>query len=92
MSKRFLWIIAVFMTLAMAGLIIVQSYWIGNAVDIKEKQFNQLVNNALSDVSDEVKRQETVFSIIDEIEPVDTSLTREGYSSFQLQISASTIS
>ena len=89
MSKRFLWIIAVFMSLAMAGLIIVQSYWIGNAVDIKEKQFNQLVNNALSDVTDEVRRQETVFNIINQIEPVDTSLTKKRYSSFHFQISAS---
>jgi two-component system phosphate regulon sensor histidine kinase PhoR len=89
MSKRFLWIIAVFMSLAMAGLIIVQSYWIGNAIDIKEKQFSQLVTNALSDISDEIRQQETVFSIIDEIEPVDTNLAREGYSTVEVQVSAS---
>jgi two-component system phosphate regulon sensor histidine kinase PhoR len=89
MSKRFLWIIAAFMSLALAGLIIVQSYWIGNAINIKEKQFNQLVNKALADVSDEIRRQETVFNIINEIEPYDTSLIREGYSSYRVQINAS---
>lgn len=77
------------MSLAMAGLIIVQSYWIGNAIDIKEKQFSQLVTNALSDLSDEIRQQETVFSIIDEIEPIDTSLAWQGHSSFEVQISAS---
>jgi two-component system phosphate regulon sensor histidine kinase PhoR len=89
MSKRFLWIIATFMSLALAGLIIVQSYWIGNAIDIKEKQFNQLVNNAFADVTDEIRRQETVFNIINEIEPYDTSIIHEGYSSYQVQINAS---
>jgi two-component system phosphate regulon sensor histidine kinase PhoR len=89
MSKRFLWIIAIFMSLAMAGLIIVQSYWIGNAVDIKEKQFSQLVTNALSDISDEIRQQETVFNIIEEIDPVDTSLDWKGYSRVQVHVNAS---
>src|SRR4030042_4723427 len=89
MSKRFLWIIAVFMSLAMAGLIIVQSYWIGNAIDIKEKQFSQLVTNALSDISDEIRQQETVFNIIEEINPIDTNMAWEGYSSVKVHVSAS---
>jgi len=89
MSKRFLWIIVVFMSLAMAGLIIVQSYWIGNAIDIKEKQFKQLVTKSLSDVSDEVRKQEAVFSIINEIAPTDTDLENKAYSSYEMQLSAS---
>jgi two-component system, OmpR family, phosphate regulon sensor histidine kinase PhoR len=89
MSKRFLWIIVAFMSLAMAGLIIVQSYWIGNAIDIKEKQFNQLVTKSLSDVSDEVRKQEAVFSIIDEIVPSDTDLENKAYSTYEMQLSAS---
>jgi two-component system phosphate regulon sensor histidine kinase PhoR len=89
MSKRFLWIIAVFMSLAMVGLIIVQAYWIGNAIDIKEKQFNQLVTKALTDISEKIRQQETVFHIIDEIEPIDTSQTSEGHSRVEVQVSAS---
>jgi signal transduction histidine kinase len=77
------------MSLAMAGLIIVQSYWIGNAIDIKEKQFNQLVTKALSDVSDEVRKQEAVISIIDEIDPLDTNLAWKTYSSYEMQLSTS---
>lgn len=89
MSKRFLWIIAVFMSLAMMGLIIVQAYWIGNAIDIKEKQFSQLVTKALSDASEKIRQQETVYHIIDEIEPIDTSQIWEEYSSVEVQVSAS---
>ena len=77
------------MSLAMAGLIIVQSYWIGNAIDIKEKQFSQLVTNALSDISDDIRQQETVFNIIEEINPIDTNLSWEGYSSVKVHVSAS---
>jgi len=36
MNKKFLWVIAVFMSLAMIGLIIVQAYWINNAIEVKE--------------------------------------------------------
>lgn len=77
------------MSLAMVGLIIVQAYWIGNAIDIKEKQFSQLVTKALSDVSEKIRQQETVFHIIDEIEPIDTTQTWEEYSRVEVQVSAS---
>lgn len=89
MSKRFLWIIAAFMSLAMIGLIVVQAYWIGNAIDIKEKQFSQLVTKALADISQEIRKQEAVYHIIDEIEPIDTSQSWDGYSSVEVQVSAS---
>lgn len=77
------------MSLAMIGLIIVQSYWIGNAIDIKEEQFSHLVTKALTDVSEKIRQQETVFHIIDEIEPIDTSQIMEGYSRIEVQVSAS---
>ena len=48
MSKRFIWTLAVFMALAMLGLILVQTYWINNAYQLKENQFSQLVNRALN--------------------------------------------
>jgi len=89
MNKRFLWIIAVFMSLAMIGLIIVQAYWINNAIEVKEKQFSQLVNRVLSNIVNEVQQQETVFHIINEIEPIDTSSNWEEYSRVEVEVSAS---
>jgi two-component system phosphate regulon sensor histidine kinase PhoR len=71
MSKRILWIVAIFMALAMSALIIVQSYWVLNAVDVKEKQFSQLVNQSLFNIAGEVQRHEAVRHIIDEIGPPD---------------------
>ena len=68
-------ILAFFMGLAMIGLIFVQAWWIKNAADIKEKQFDQLINKTLSDIAGEFQKQEAVRYIIDEINPFyfDTS-------------------
>ncbi|UCH13203.1 MAG: HAMP domain-containing histidine kinase [Bacteroidales bacterium] len=69
MSKRWIWIMASFMGLAMICLIFVQSYWIRNAVTVKEGQFDQLVNKILAEVANKVQRQEAVHHIINEINP-----------------------
>ncbi len=75
MSRKWIWILALFMGLAMISLIFVQAWWIKNAVDVKEKQFDQLINKILSDIANEYQNQETVQQIIDEINPFyfDTS-------------------
>jgi|WetSurMetagenome_2_1015567.scaffolds.fasta_scaffold38466_2 two-component system, OmpR family, phosphate regulon sensor histidine kinase PhoR len=58
MSKRFIWIVTVFMGLAMASLILVQAYWIKNAILVKEKQFNQLLTRSMIDITHEIERLE----------------------------------
>lgn len=73
MSRKFLWIIAVFMGCAMVALIIVQAYWINNAYRLKEKQFSQLVNRALDNVVDEIQERETIWHILDEAQAFDTT-------------------
>ncbi len=81
MSKKYLWILAVFMALIMSGLIFVQSYWIKNALDIKERQFNQFVNRGLSNISYMLERQEAALMVYDQFpfeNSVDTS--NSGYS------------
>jgi len=67
MSKRFLWIIAIFMALAMIALIIVQAYWILNAIDVKDKQFTQLVNRTMGNVGSVVQQREAIWHIMDEV-------------------------
>ncbi len=63
------------MTLALMGLIFVQAYWIKNAITIQEKQFNQLVNNALTDLSKTIQEREAVRLIIDEMELLGVDTT-----------------
>lgn len=69
MSKKLLWLLAGFMAIGMTVLILVQTYWINNAINIKEKQFTQLVNNTLDGLTFEIERQEAVLHIIDQFNP-----------------------
>ncbi len=65
------------MGLAMICLIFVQTYWIKNAVTVKEGQFDQLVNKILSEVAVNVQKQEALSYIIDEMDPFyfDTTIS-----------------
>jgi signal transduction histidine kinase len=69
MSKKLLWLLAGFMAIGMTVLILVQTYWINNALKIREKQFAQIVNRTLDDISQEIEKQETVVHIIDQMNP-----------------------
>ncbi len=91
MSRKFLWIIAVFMGLAMIALIIVQAYWITNAYRLKEKQFSQMVNRALYNVVSEIQQRETMWHIMDEAQVYDTSWQEEmaHWEQYNLDINAS---
>ncbi len=69
MSKRIIWILAIALSFAMMGLIVLQIKWIRNAIDLKEIQFQQLVNSTLSDVSRQLEQYYTssrVNTIIEE--------------------------
>ena len=63
MSKKLIWLLAGFMAVGMAALILVQTYWINNAIAIKEKQFNQIVNHILDNLSMEIEKRETVLHV-----------------------------
>ncbi len=69
MSRKWIWILSSFMGLAMIGLIFFQVYWVKNAVTVKERQFDHLINKALFEIANKVQKQETVHHIIDEINP-----------------------
>jgi hypothetical protein len=47
MSRRTLWVLIGVMAIATGGLIVVQSYWINNAVSVKEQQFRFLALRTL---------------------------------------------
>jgi two-component system, OmpR family, phosphate regulon sensor histidine kinase PhoR len=67
MSKRFIWTLIALMSAALIGLIFFQAYWIRNAFELKEQQFAQEVNRALSRVVSEMQRKETVNQIVHEL-------------------------
>jgi two-component system phosphate regulon sensor histidine kinase PhoR len=77
MSRKFLWIIAIFMGFAMIALIMVQTYWINNAYRLKEKQFRQAVDRALYHVVNEIQERETIWNIMDEADVFDSTWQEE---------------
>jgi len=78
MSKNILWVLAAVIGGAMIGLIILQYHWIHNAIDIREKQFEQQINRVLAQISAEIEQQETVSRIIDEMGPVKQMPSKKG--------------
>jgi two-component system, OmpR family, phosphate regulon sensor histidine kinase PhoR len=86
MSRKFLLTIAIFMALAMLGLIFVQAYWINNAYRLKENQFSQAVNRAMQFIAGELQEREAMWHIMDEVDVIDSSWTSgQDFFSFQYQ-------
>jgi len=69
MSRTVLWIVTLFLALAMVAMIIVQAYWINRSRESEEKQLSMVVNQVLTELSDELVQNETVITILDEIRP-----------------------
>jgi signal transduction histidine kinase len=63
MSKQKLWILTVALSLALVGLVIIQLFWMKNAIDLKEEQFEQLVNGTLDEVAQAVEKYYTSVRI-----------------------------
>ncbi len=58
------------MTIALLGLVGVQSQWVKSAFEIKQQQFSQLVHRALTDVIRQMEEYETRFKVAREIRPL----------------------
>lgn len=80
MSKNKLWILTVALSLAMLGLVVIQMFWMKNAVELKEQQFEQMVNGTLDDVAKEVEKYYTAVRVKDimdkEHQPVPQTAVR----------------
>ena len=58
MKKNRIVILIVFISISLLGIILLQGYWIKNAIDTYEKQFSQNTNNALITVDDPISDRE----------------------------------
>lgn len=60
MNKQKFYVIVVLMSLALLGIISMQAYWIKHDVNLKQKQFDQSVKQALIAIIDQVEQQESM--------------------------------
>ena len=59
--------IVVLMSISLAGIILVQLMWIQNAIEVKSKQFDRSVNEAMNQVVQRLEKNENILVISDQL-------------------------
>jgi signal transduction histidine kinase len=89
MKKTKITTIIALISIAAFGLIAVQWKWISNAYQLKEQQFGQMVNNAISRVSHQLQTNETIKQIIREVNSYKDTFQNNG--NMQLSLDPNTV-
>lgn len=81
MSRKLIWIVTIIMGSSMVALIMFQAYWIKNAIQINERQFDQLVSRSMIDIANEIEWREAEQLIHRQLNPLmaDSSVFGESY-------------
>jgi two-component system phosphate regulon sensor histidine kinase PhoR len=61
MNRKSFALIIALMTISLVGIILVQLFWIKNAVEVKTEQFNRSVNDAMIDVVTRLEKNENLL-------------------------------
>ncbi len=74
MKKRTLYLLIALMSISLIGIIWVQVYWIHNGIQVKETQFDQLVNDALNNVVADFEDNESMDFVHKQLATTITSV------------------
>lgn len=67
MKRKTIVLLTIFFFVAISGLILIQVYWIADAIKIKDQQFRFQVHKALETVVVELEEQELITRLVEEI-------------------------
>ncbi len=67
MNKRLFVFVIIMMAISLAGIILLQLFWIRNAISIREDHFNKTVNLALRTTADKLESHENILILSDRI-------------------------
>lgn len=74
MNRRLFIFVIILMGISLAGIILLQLFWITNAISIREEQFNKTVNEALRETVDKLESHENILLLNNKI----TSFSKPG--------------
>ncbi len=76
MNKRLYWTLLTLITLALLGLVFLQTQWLKNAWKVKEDHFSLKVNQAMTEIAKAVETRETIVEVTNEIFSVDYDISK----------------
>jgi signal transduction histidine kinase len=75
MKEKIIWILLFLVSITLICLIILQFFWIKNALDVKKMQFNNQVNSAMNSIVKSLQKEETLTYLIKELNSLSLDST-----------------